>query len=165
MYRFGVGAASDRCSDGPVSQLPADGAGRPRTSTPERHRHPGPSQHLRLLLRRKYVTLISVELISWAYPLININSCLQAITKDISTPADIAPSALETIVGAYFIVLWTIQVHWLITSISLIICCSVFYRTVRRVVCILIVNFRLLRDTVQPHSVIVAVREKGPIQM
>ena len=26
------------------------------------------------------------------------NSCLQALTKDISTPADIAPSALETIV-------------------------------------------------------------------
>jgi len=33
-------------------------------------------------------------------PLININisSCLQALTKDISTPADIASSALETII-------------------------------------------------------------------
>jgi len=29
---------------------------------------------------------------------INVNSCLQALTKDISTPADIAPSALETII-------------------------------------------------------------------
>ena len=27
-----------------------------------------------------------------------MNSCLQALTKDISTPADIAPSALETII-------------------------------------------------------------------
>ena len=29
---------------------------------------------------------------------IKVNSCLQALNKDISTPADIAPSALETIV-------------------------------------------------------------------
>jgi len=31
------------------------------------------------------------------------NSCLQALTKDISTPADIAPSALETIVFYCFV--------------------------------------------------------------
>jgi len=43
---------------------------------------------------------LRVELTSWAYPTISIeiNSCLQALTEDISTPADIAPSALETIV-------------------------------------------------------------------
>ena len=41
---------------------------------------------------------LRLELTSWAYPAININSCLQALTEDISTPADIAPSALETIV-------------------------------------------------------------------
>ena len=35
---------------------------------------------------------------SCAYPAININSCLQALTEDISTPADITPSALETII-------------------------------------------------------------------
>ena len=39
-----------------------------------------------------------LELTSWAYPAININSCLQALAKDISTAADIAPSALETII-------------------------------------------------------------------
>ena len=32
-----------------------------------------------------------------------INSCLQALTKDISTPADIAPSALETVIFYCFI--------------------------------------------------------------
>jgi len=42
---------------------------------------------------------LRLELTSWAYPAININSCLQALTKDISTPAaNIAPSALETII-------------------------------------------------------------------
>ena len=41
---------------------------------------------------------LHLELTSWAYPAININSCLQALTKDISTLADIAPSALETII-------------------------------------------------------------------
>jgi len=41
---------------------------------------------------------LRLELTSWAYPAININSCLQALTKDTSTPADIAPSALETII-------------------------------------------------------------------
>jgi len=35
---------------------------------------------------------------SWAYPAININNCLQVLTKDICIPADIARSALETIV-------------------------------------------------------------------
>ena len=49
---------------------------------------------VRFLFRRS----LRLELTSWAYPAININrpSCLQALTKDISTPADIAPSALET---------------------------------------------------------------------
>ena len=46
---------------------------------------------------------LCLELTSWAYPAININSCLQAITKDISTPADIAPSALETIIFYCFV--------------------------------------------------------------
>ena len=41
---------------------------------------------------------LRLELTTWAYPAININSCLQALTEDISTPADIAPSALETII-------------------------------------------------------------------
>jgi len=41
---------------------------------------------------------LRVKLTSWAYLAININSCLQALSKDISTPADIAPSSLETIV-------------------------------------------------------------------
>jgi len=41
---------------------------------------------------------LRLELSSWAYPAININSCLQALTKHISTPADIAPSALDTII-------------------------------------------------------------------
>jgi len=40
---------------------------------------------------------LRVQLTSWAYPAININICLQALTIDISTPADIARSALETI--------------------------------------------------------------------
>jgi len=44
-----------------------------------------------------------LELTSWAYPVININSCLQALTKDISTLANIAPSALETIIFYCFI--------------------------------------------------------------
>jgi len=35
-------------------------------------------------------------------PAININSCLQALTKDISTAADIAPSALQTILILLF---------------------------------------------------------------
>ena len=41
---------------------------------------------------------LRLELTSWAYPAVNINSCLQALTKNISTPADIAPSTLETII-------------------------------------------------------------------
>ena len=41
----------------------------------------------------------------------NINSCLQALTKDLSTPADIAPSALETIIFYCFMG----YMHWLIT--------------------------------------------------
>jgi len=44
-----------------------------------------------------------LELTSWAYPAININSCLLALTNDISTPADIARSALETIVFCCFL--------------------------------------------------------------
>jgi len=44
------------------------------------------------------VLILCLELTSWAYPAININSCLQALTKDISAPADIASSALETII-------------------------------------------------------------------
>ena len=44
-----------------------------------------------------------LELTSWAYPAVNINSCLQALTNDISTPADIARSALETIVFCCFL--------------------------------------------------------------
>jgi len=56
-------------------------------------------QHVKLwltsvLFRRS----LRLELTFRTYPAININSCLQAITKDISTPADIAPSALETII-------------------------------------------------------------------
>jgi len=52
-------------------------------------------QHIKLwstcvLFRRS----LRLELTSWACPTININSCLQAFTKDISTPADIAPSAI-----------------------------------------------------------------------
>ena len=50
-------------------------------------------------------SLSLLELTSPAYPAINIISCLQALTEDISTPADIAPSALETIV---FYCLWAI---------------------------------------------------------
>ena len=38
--------------------------------------------------------------LGWAYPAININSCLQALTKYISTPAD---SALETIIFYCFV--------------------------------------------------------------
>ena len=62
-------------------------------------------QHVKLwstcvLFRRS----LRLELTSWAYPTININSCLQALTKDISTPADIAPSALETIIFYWFMV-------------------------------------------------------------
>jgi len=45
---------------------------------------------------------LRLELTSWAYPAININRCLQTLTKDISTPADIAPSALETIIFLLF---------------------------------------------------------------
>jgi len=45
---------------------------------------------------------LCLELTSWAYAAININSCLQALTEDISTPADIAPSALETIIFLLF---------------------------------------------------------------
>jgi len=61
-------------------------------------------QHVKLwstcvLFRRS----LRMKLTSWAYPAININSCLQALTKDISTPADIALSALETIVFYCFI--------------------------------------------------------------
>jgi len=56
----------------------------------------------RALFRRS----LCLELTSWAYAAININSCLQALTEDISTPADITPSALETII--FFIVLWAI---------------------------------------------------------
>jgi len=61
-------------------------------------------QHVKLwstcfLFRRS----LRLELTSWAYPAININSCLQALTKDISTPADIAPSALETVIFYCFI--------------------------------------------------------------
>ena len=65
-------------------------------------------QHVKLwstcvLFRRS----LRLELTSWAYPAININSCLQALTKDISTPADIAQnSALETII---FYRLWAIS--------------------------------------------------------
>ena len=44
------------------------------------------------------LTRVRLELTSRAYTAINVNSCLQALTKDISTPADIAPSALETII-------------------------------------------------------------------
>jgi len=56
-------------------------------------------QHVKLwstcvLFRRS----LRLELTSGAYPAISINSCLQALTKDISIPADIAPSALETII-------------------------------------------------------------------
>ena len=36
-------------------------------------------------------------------PATNINSCLQALTQDISAPADIAPSALETTISCCFI--------------------------------------------------------------
>jgi len=42
------------------------------------------------------VRSVSSVLTSGTHFPININSCLQALTKDISTPADIAPSALET---------------------------------------------------------------------
>jgi len=45
---------------------------------------------------RSVLPVLTCELTSWTYPA--NNSCLQALTKDISTPADIVPSALETIV-------------------------------------------------------------------
>jgi len=57
---------------------------------------------------------LRLELTFWAYPAININSCLQAFTKDISTPADIAPSALETII-------FYCSVHSLITYYLLLL--------------------------------------------
>ena len=46
-----------------------------------------------ILFRRS----LRLELTSWAYPAININSCLQALTKDISTPADIAPGYVSAL--------------------------------------------------------------------
>jgi len=58
----------------------------------------GPYVWNSLSLRRA----LRLELTSWAYPAININGCLQALTEDISTPADIAPSALETIISYCF---------------------------------------------------------------
>jgi len=56
-------------------------------------------QHVKLwstcvLFRRS----LRLELTSWEYPAINVNGCLQALTRNISTPADIAPSALETVI-------------------------------------------------------------------
>ena len=54
------------------------------------------------ILFRRFLRL---ELTSSAYPAINFNCCLQALTKDISARADIAPSALETII---FYCLWAI---------------------------------------------------------
>ena len=56
-----------------------------------------------LKIRNSPVILRVYYDIGWAYPGININSCLQALTKDISTPADIAPSALETVVFYCFV--------------------------------------------------------------
>ena len=58
---------------------------------------------------------LRVELSSWAYPAININSCVQALTKDISTPADIAPSALETIVFYCFMGYISALTYYLLT--------------------------------------------------
>ena len=48
-------------------------------------------------VRSVFFRSLRVELTSSAYPAININSCLR-FAEDISTPADIAPSAIETIV-------------------------------------------------------------------
>ena len=56
-----------------------------------------------LKIRHSPVILRVYYAIGWAYSEININSCLQALTKDISTPADIAPSALETVVFYCFV--------------------------------------------------------------
>jgi len=64
-------------------------------------------------LWRDYSVCSKQELTSWAYPAININSCLQALNKDISTPADIAPSALETIIFYCFMGYILPSVFWL----------------------------------------------------
>ena len=53
-------------------------------------------------VRSVFFRSLRVQLTSWAYPAININSCLR-FAEDISTPADIAPSAIETIVFYCFI--------------------------------------------------------------
>ena len=63
---------------------------------------------------------LRVELSSWAYPAININSCLQALTKDICTRADIAPSALETIIF-YCVMGYISPLTYLLLLLSLVI--------------------------------------------
>ena len=61
---------------------------------------------------------LRLELTSWAYPAININSCLQALTKDISTAADIALSALETIISYCFMGYISALTYYLLPSLS-----------------------------------------------
>ena len=50
----------------------------------------------------------------------SINSCLQALTKTISTPADIAPSGLETIVFYCFMGYISALTYYLCISNSMI---------------------------------------------
>jgi len=63
---------------------------------------------------------LCLELTSWAYPAINVNSCLQALTKDISTSADIAPSALETTIFYCFIGSISELTYYLLLIINLV---------------------------------------------
>jgi len=63
---------------------------------------------------------LCLELTSWAYPAINVNSCLQALTKDISTPADIAPSALETTIFYCFMGSISELTYYLLLIINLV---------------------------------------------
>jgi len=46
------------------------------------------------------------------------HSCLQALTKDISTPADIAPSALETIIFYCFVGYISAPTYYLLLLIT-----------------------------------------------
>jgi len=62
-----------------------------------------------------------LQLTSSAYPAININSCLQALTKDTSTPADIAPSALETIIFYCFIGCISALTYYLLLLITAVV--------------------------------------------
>ena len=64
---------------------------------------------------------LHVELTSWAYPATSINICLQALTEDISTPADVARSALETRIFYCFIGYISALTYYLLS-----VCTAVF---------------------------------------